>query len=296
MAEQQNNLAVLVVDVIDSRRPHESLGDAASFPEAQECIEIVLQVAASCAGHVIKTIIDGVMCAFSDADSAVRAACEIQDLVQKKESALAHKISIRIGLHFGQSLIAGAVAQRMAVLATSGQIITTGETNALLSAEWSSALRPQTLPARKKDETITVYEVMWYTGGNQSRMPEPLPAITQHTGVSRLRLTHAGREIQVIMTVNIGRRSSHNIELKDPRVSRDHAFIVRRVDQFVLVDQSRNGTFVRMDNGKEYKIKNEEMVLLGNGVVTFGRRAHEKGAEIVSFWCESNDATELPSS
>jgi hypothetical protein len=71
---------------------------------------------------------------------------------------------------------------------------------------------------------------------------------------------------------------------------------VRRVDQFVLVDQSRNGTFVRKDNGKEYKIKNEEMVLHGNGVITFGRRAQEKGAEIISFWCESNDATELPSS
>jgi class 3 adenylate cyclase len=294
MAEEQNNLAVLYVDVIDSRRPRESPGDAAPLPEAQECIDVVLQVAAGHAGHAIKSIRDGVMCAFPDADSAVVAACEIQELVHQKNQVQARRISIRIGLHFGPALIVGVTAERMALFATSGQIITTAETNALLPEEVRNATRPHVLPARKKDGTVTVYEVMWHKDGDQTRSPAPQVSGTQPAGAARLRLLFGGREIQVLMSVNIGRRADHGIALTDARVSRDHAFIVHRPDGFVLVDQSRNGTFVCLENGKEYRLRQKEMVLHGSGVITFGRRAHETGAEIVSFWCESNGTAKEP--
>ena len=85
--------------------------------------------------------------------------CEMHARVQQKQSMQERKISIRIGLHYGPVLVANDdvfgdtvnVAARMAQLAVSGQIITTGETVTLLSAQHrNSTRRLDALPIERK--------------------------------------------------------------------------------------------------------------------------------------------------
>jgi adenylate cyclase len=182
----------------------------------------------------------------------------------------------------------------MALCAASGQIITTKETNAMLAAKQPAATSERVLPPRNKHDPLTIYEVMWRSGGDHTRMPPRLNAIIEHAGMVRLRLTHGGRETNVITSITIGRRSSHGIELKDLKVSRDHAYIQRREEKFVLVDQSSHGTYVKCVTGENYKLRHQEMVLQGSGTISFGHDGSEKPEELVTFMCEVHEPVATP--
>jgi len=299
MTAQNSNLTILFVDVSDSTRLYESIGDAAAFREVRECLKLFEEVAASYQGRVVKTIGDGSMCAFPSADTALLAACEMQARVQQRKALQDHKISIRVGLHHGPVLVDGNdvygdtvnTASRMAQFAASGQIITSGETvDMLSSAHRSSTRRLDALPVKGKHEAVTVHSVMWQAGSDHTQMPGRVETIAPQAKVAQLRLTHAGREITVTTSISMGRNATNAIALKDTMASRDHARIERRKDKFVLIDQSSNGTFVNMKSGEEYKLLREEMFLHGSGAISFGHSSRDKNAEIVGFWVESTKA------
>ena len=74
------------------------------------------------------------MCRFSDADYAVTAASDIQEMLQNRPAEKGFKIQVRIGLHTGQALIredgdvfgdAVNIAASVTAIAMGGQIITT---------------------------------------------------------------------------------------------------------------------------------------------------------------------------
>jgi hypothetical protein len=287
MAEQERNIAILFVEVIDSARAHEPLKDAVASAEVGDCLVLIQQLATELRGRIIKTVGDGAMCEFRDADAAVLAACEMQGRLQQKQFWRKSNISIRIGLHCGPPLTAGVTAQRMAVMAASGQIITTGETKALLAVQPRNAIRQHVLPARSKPETVTVYEILWQPDHDSTQMPGSPALVIEEVAGPRLRLIHAGREIVVTAAISFGRRPTHGIVLANPIASRDHANIERRKDKFVLIDHSSHGTYIRLNNGYEHKVSNTEAILRGGGVLSFAQRAGEKGAELVSFWCET---------
>jgi adenylate cyclase len=301
MAEQQLNLAIVFVDVSDSVRLYESLGDAAAFREVHEYLNDFKAVVVEGGGRIVKTIGDGALCAFENADAAVLAACEMHARVQEKQAIQQRKIAIRIGLHYGPVLVTDDdvfgdtvnIAARMAQLALGGQIITTGETIEKLSAQQRNATRRlDTLPVKGKHAAVNVYEVLWQKSGDHTLMPGRLESALDEAGVSRLRLTHGGREIMVVTSISIGRHASHGIALKDPMASRNHAQIERRKDKFVLTDLSSNGTFVSMKSGEEFKLRREEMLLHGSGAIAFGHSPRDKNAEVLGFWCISNSGDE----
>jgi adenylate cyclase len=297
MPEQQDNLSILFVDVSDSVRLYEALGDTAAFREVQEYLNVFKDVAVACAGRVVKTIGDGALCVFADADAAVLAACEMHARVREKQSAQARKIAIRIGLHHGPVLVTADdvfgdtvnTAARMAQLAVAGQIISTAETIERLSVQQRHITRRlDALAVKGKHEAVTVYEVLWQTGGDHTLMPGRLDTMLQEAGVTRLRLEHGGREITVVTSISIGRDAGHGIALTDPMASRNHAHIERRKDKFVLIDLSSNGTYVSIKSGDEFRLRREEMLLHGSGAIAFGHSPRDKDAEVVGFWCESN--------
>lgn len=304
MPEQKLNLAILFVDVSDSVRLYESLGDAAAFREVHEYLNVFKSVVIDNGGRVVKTIGDGALCAFENADAAVLAACEMHARVHEKQAVQQRKIAIRIGLHYGPVLVTDDdvfgdtvnIAARMAQLALSGQIITTAATVEKLSAQKRNATRRlDTLPVKGKQAAVTVFEVLWHKGsdhGEHTMVPGRLETVLDDAGISRLRLSHAGGEVMVVTSISIGRHASHGIALKDPMASRNHAQIERRKDKFVLTDLSSNGTFVTMKSGEEFKLRREEMMLYGSGAIAFGHSPRAKDAEVVGFWCISNSGDE----
>ena len=136
MAESRENLTVLLVDVCDSTRLYESMGDEAAFREVRGCLDLFEKAVTANDGEVAKAVGDGLICVFAEPAKAVSAACDMQTAMRDRVSSSAPRIGIRVGLHYGPVLRDGGdvygdtvkIATRMTQFAAGGQIITTGDT------------------------------------------------------------------------------------------------------------------------------------------------------------------------
>ena len=72
-------LAVLFADVCDSTSIYESLGDARALEVINGLFASLGASEEAHRGKIVKTLGDGMVCEFGDADSAFNAACEMQE-------------------------------------------------------------------------------------------------------------------------------------------------------------------------------------------------------------------------
>jgi adenylate cyclase len=289
-------MAVLFVDVSDSTRMYEALGDTMAFGNVHKVVELLTGVTAAFDGRVVKQIGDGLMCAFPGADDAANAAAEMQrQITLLPPLAGGKKLAIRIGFHYGPVIRDGDevfgdsvnMAARMAGLALSGQAVTDSDTVAALSSSRRDTMRRlDALAVKGEAEGIEVHELMWQASSDRTVMPDRIPAsAVSRTGGPSMKLTYRGSQLVVKSTVYLGRDASNTIFIMDSMASRRHAKIELRAGKFVLVDQSSNGTFVTIGNSPEVRLKREETILHGTGIITFGHGAAEAGAEPVIFDC-----------
>jgi class 3 adenylate cyclase len=288
-------MAVLFADVSDSTRLYESLGDTAAFGGVRGVLGSLKDVSGAFGGRVVKTIGDGLMCVFPDADSAASAAAEMQRAIaQRPPLERGKKLAIRVGFHLGPVIEDGDdvfgdcvnVAARMAALAMAGQAITTADTVAALSAHLRETTRPiDALPVKGKSGGVEVHELMWQSGSERTVIPGRASATAvQRGGTLTLRLIHRGEPSSVTISATFGRDADNSFVITDPMASRRHAKIERRADHFVLMDQSSNGTYVTI-GGSEVRLRREEVVLHSTGRIAFGHSTKDLNAETVEFDC-----------
>jgi adenylate cyclase len=290
MARDKITMAVLFADVSDSTRMYEALGDTAAFGKVRECLDLLKEIASAFEGRVVKTIGDGAMCVFPSANSAAEAAGEMQLQMSQRPAEGKAQLRIRIGFHYGPVIEEGEdvfgdsvnLASRMSGLALPGQVVTTGETvQALFPHLQDSTRRLTTMPVKGKLEEVDVHEFMWQASSERTLIPgRPRAPVT--VGAPSIKLTHRGREIMLKDTVWFGRDADNTLVIADKMASRRHAKIELRGGRIVLVDQSSNGTFVTL-GGSEHRLRREEMILYGSGVIAFGHSASDDGAETVEF-------------
>lgn len=298
MTEQKTNLAVLFADVSDSTRLYEAIGDTAAFGNVREVIGLLKAVTETYGGRVVKTIGDGLMCAFPDADAAANAAGEMQRQIAERPPLKSGKsLTIRVGFHFGPVIQDGEdvfgdsvnVAARMAGLALAGQAITTSDTVSALSSSLRDSIRQiNALPVKGKSEEIEVHELMWQASVDRTVIPGRMQdaPVSKPSGGPKMKLAYRGREIVARDTVYLGRDGSNTIFILDPMASRRHAKIELRGGRFVLVDQSSNGTFVVIGGAPELQLKRQELVLYSSGKIAFGHSTSDGGVEPVLFDCD----------
>ena len=73
--------AVLFVDVTDSTKIYESLGDTVALALINGLFAGLDKIISKHSGAVLKTLGDGMVCVFENPDNAFRAACEMQSSV-----------------------------------------------------------------------------------------------------------------------------------------------------------------------------------------------------------------------
>jgi len=298
MEKQPVELAVLFADITGSTRLYEKLGNARAHDCVALCLEIMQRSALGCGGRVVETIGDEVLCVFPTASAAFRAAVEMQSQIALEEPVAGQRLQIHVGLQFGPVLEQGEcvfgdcvnVAARMVKLAKPSQIIAAGECVEALSKPMKAQTRAiDKLPVKGRQEEIDVYEVLWQqneeltymTGGSRGpRKPSQVQLLVVHNG--REIILGAGREL-----IRFGRDSSGDVVIADRKASREHARIERRRDKFVLVDVSSNGTFVTFQGELEMALKHEEIVLHGQGSISFGHSYSADSTEVATFRVES---------
>jgi len=223
------------------------------------------------------------------------AASDMQMRISRRPSQGETKLQIRAGFHFGPVIednddVFGDsvnVAARMAGLALSGQIITTGETVALLPLHLRKFTRRlDALPVKGKAEEVEVHELLWEIGSDHTLMPTRLASSSGAGSRARLHATYRGVTVTITGEATFGRDPGNTVVVMDPTASRQHALVELRGGKFTVIDQSSYGTFVTVKGVSEIRLRREEMILHDSGIIAFGHSAKDTDDDVVEFRCE----------
>jgi FHA domain len=105
----------------------------------------------------------------------------------------------------------------------------------------------------------------------------------------RLRLRFDDRELLVderASSITIGRAEVNDVVVKGHLSSRLHARIVIGRSNFVLIDQSANGTFVQTGDGEKSFIRQDILQLKGQGMIGLGCLPEQSSQHAIHFTCE----------
>jgi adenylate cyclase len=287
--------AVLFVDVTDSTKLYESLGDTVALALINGVFARLEKIIPRHTGTVVKTLGDGIICVFEDPDNAFRAACEIQTTVHSAAQGTRNRLQLKIGFTWGPVILSKGdvfgdtmnVCSRLVVLANPEQILTSAQTVEALSPGLRTRCRAL-FPTRIKGkaEEVPVSELMWRYD----------PAVTE-TNLARadfaravqqsLKLIYRGNIFMVSRsrpTLQMGRDDTNDIVIASLFASRIHARVHTRDGHFVLTDLSSNGTFLMVDeHSNEMHLRREEAVLGGRGWIGLGKNATRHGDHSVRY-------------
>ncbi len=277
----QARLAILFADVAGSTGAYQVLGDTLARDILSRCIASLLDVTRECGGTVVKTLGDGIMTTFPDADAAAAAAVRMQESITGTLVAEGPQLKIRIGFHCGPVLVEESdvfgntvnIAARIANQAKPGQIVTTGATVAMMSDAWRAASRRlEVQDVRGRGELFDSYEGRW--GGTDAEPMSRLPPLgLWRRGPGRLILTAGDRRLEFgedRPIVTLGRSDENDLVVKRSVVSRHHARLEYTEGQFLLIDQSSNGTYVVSASGTSTYLRRKRCVLTGAGMIGLG--------------------------
>lgn len=246
----------------------------------QRCLKRMRRAAEAFGGRTFKPGADGVLALFPEADSALQAACELNQRVGDLPPSAGVKLASRTGLDFGTVVadddqVYGESVDRASALAGAArpdQILATHDVVVRLSPAFAGLGHRQQIGA--PDPGAAALPVFEFVCAEISRTAASSAASPARTARSHLLLTLGGDTVTVDARRGVrtlGRDIGNDIAVNEPRASRTHARIELRGNGFVLVDVSRNGTFVQLDSGRQIVLRQEEMELPEQGQISLGR-------------------------
>lgn len=283
-----STLCVLFADVSGSTRLFESLGDIEGSGVIRTCLKHMNAATQAFEGRSIQPVGDGLLTAFPTPELAVEAAEEMMRRVHREPRVGGKQLALRIGLHYGPVIVRTSnifggqlnifgdtvnIAARIAALAKARQILTSDETRMLLPTRWQQTSRSlDAFSLKGKSEDIGIYEILWQNPDTITAI-RPIPLLPEGA-FSRLTLRyHQQRFILDGHTrgLTFGREITNDVVIDEPHISRLHARIERRRDKFILIDSSTNGTYIGFEEGSEFPIRMEEIILHGQGRISLGQ-------------------------
>jgi len=299
MAQTTDILAILFADIARSTHIYESLGNKTAKNLIDASLAVLSDVTEKYQGTVIKTIGDEIMCTFPTAGNAVEAAIQMHlslDDMPFPENPDYGSPNLYVGIQFGKVIREAGdvfgdavnVASRMVALAKQRQIVTTEGTIKLLSQERQSTTRCiDNTTVKGKSGGFRIYEVVWEAhdmtvmATQKAEMP---------TTKYRLEITYQDQSIELDEnrpSATLGRQKHNDVVVDDDRVSRSHARIEYNRGKFTLIDQSSNGTIMKIRGQKSVLLKREGIQLKDSGVIGLGRKVTPESETAVHFAIKS---------
>lgn len=286
-ADRPEILAVLFADLCDSTRLYHDLGDAAAHALAAQTLTLIADVTARFGGKVVKTIGDGAMTTFPNAELAYDAAFEIQDGLQ------GGPLRIKIGFHVGPVISAADgdvfgdtvnLAARVLARAGPGEILLTGSClDSIRPNQKASLGLLDTTGVKGRPEPIEIYRVISDEENVTIIVPATRLIIERRKAVI---FSYQGKEVRHDTRASpllIGRDAGCGIVVESEWASRRHCTIDVQRDRFVLTDHSSNGTFIVEAGGAPQFVKREAANLTGSGVISLGISAQENPGFVISY-------------
>ncbi len=242
------------------------------------CISAMVQVAKRQQGRLVKTIgNDKQMWTFPQPDLALTAAEDMAEAV----GGIDYDLHVGAGFHFGEVIEEGGdvfgdnvnTAARVADLAKFGEILVLKGTMEQLPADSQLGFRPfDTMRVKGKEDVLEVFEYL--ADDADATVMTARPVIQKALSATLVLTSKSGRlETKAGQRgVTIGKDRGNDVVVAniDDCVSRFHARIEFMGKQFMLVDQSTNGTYVYPLRGDETFLRRDSLPLDGQGVISLG--------------------------
>jgi adenylate cyclase len=285
--------AILFADISGSTALYELLGDKPAAKAIDACLGVLREVIARRDGQVVKTIGDELMVVFNNPEAACEAAREMQQSITALPPTAGAKLAIRIGFHFGLVLEDKGdfwgdgvnTAARLAGLAKAGQILTTGATaNSLPGIQRSNLRDLDAISVKGKHDAVRVFELMW---GDTEDATQVAGLASSAKVEAELTLEVGERTVGFPRDKSVlvlGRENTCDVVVREKTASRQHARIERRGVQYVLVDESTNGTYVAIEGDREVLLRRDSVMLRGRGKIALGTSTGS-ALEMVLFEC-----------
>jgi adenylate cyclase len=298
MRDKQRRMIAMFADVSDSARLFERLGDTEASYAVERCLKRMERAIAGYGGRTIKVSGDGLLAVFESAERSCQAAIDMQARVSKLPPVSGLKLTIRIGLHIGTTLLDDSLAD--STVETAGLIASKARIDQILASSLLiDELPRQTLILTRAmpdlgstDEGETSFglaEVDWANHDDQQRRygvtfdATPSQFLAE---VSRLCIRYRGNAFlldEKTPFLTLGRDPSSKLLIVDRKASRAHGRIERRNNRYFYVDSSTNGTYITSGDQGELLIRRKEIELVGSGLIAFGTSTNDPKADFAEF-------------
>ena len=283
------DLGIHFADISGTTRLYRKIGTSEGQYQLERCVKRMERAIATNHGRLLMPAADELIAAFPKAEDAILCATEMQRRIEDLPPLSGLRLSIRIGVHFGQIIenesgLSGSavdIGRELLNLAGSGQVITCAKTAALLGLSLRQqlySLEGMSLLTEQGD--VQVYQVNWRVApivvGDSPALAPPLPFFTPPSVKLPKRIAlRLGDKAYLVdersPKITLGRDKESTVVLKGLKVSRQHAQLIYRAPgQFILIDSSTNGSYVHPEGTDEVRVHGEEFVLSGHGKLAFG--------------------------
>ena len=296
---------VLFADLRGSTSMYETLGNSDASTVVTRSVALLARIVSHHGGHVVKTLGDGLMATFPVPASAVAAADEMHESLERigapGDGALAlHArmvpLKLQVGLARGEVVeIAGDifgdavnVAARLLDHAGDNETLVTALVldglDAIAQARFRSLDRMQ-LRGRVEPVHVHLLEAAPRVGDTAATAFGDIVPATSEPEAIRLdwmdqRRVYAGPSLPVVL----GRSPQATYIIDDTRVSRSHARIDWHGGTFQITDLSYNGTYIHFDHDPEIiSLRRGSCTLHGSGTIGLGTQPTDALSPSVRF-------------
>jgi hypothetical protein len=239
------------------------------------------------------------MCAFNDIDSALAAACAIQESVRRNREL---GMDVRVGFHSGLTSVENGhpfgntvnVAARVVALAKAGQIMLTDHAYQQLSNANKSQTRYfSEVYIKGKRTPYIIHQALWDQEDGTTIQRNVTNPVERRHHVNWLYLQYRDTEVKLTegMELLLGRGEQCGLRVASEAVSRVHATVKCQGGKLVLTDRSANGTFVKTMPGKrssddlELFFHHDEWMTTCNGIICLGKPITNHNTSLIHFRC-----------
>lgn len=292
--------AILFADLRGSTALYLKLGNTEAATVITHSLAMLGQIIARAGGRVVKTLGDGLMAAFDDAEGAVEAAASLHDSLERivpvhespKDKAPA--IKLKVALAWGETVEVDGdcfgdavnVAARLLDLAGDNETLTTGQLLHELPSDQQERFRSiDKLYLRGRKDPVPVLRMDSVRFGDTvATMALDTPETDMPDGIRLLWLSTERVFSTASMPVIIGRSPQASFCIGDSRVSRSHARIESHSGHLYLSDLSYNGTHVRFDGDDQVlTLRRGTCTLHGSGVISLGAPPNDPTSTQIRF-------------
>ena len=295
MSEKTLEVAVVMADISGSSALYDDVGDVDALRQVGICLDNMMAIVEREGGTFIRSKGDDVLAIFDDPGAALQASRAMLALKTTGQTSLAFHLGASFGnvIRARDDIFGDSVntAARLGSMAKPGELLASDSFVERLPEADRRRMHPlDTITFKGKDAATGVFALL--EEGTQLRtVIGKSPAVTDARKASRpvpavtLTLLYADQAFACPerKILSIGRAADNDIVIEHPWISREHAKVEVRRGKVQLTDQSTSGSFVSTQDGYEFLLKRETVLLTGSGTISPGVPATAPEAEVIRY-------------